>query len=370
MYPIRLVVQQQIAGTYTYKVIYPTRNNFGAVNIFDRETMWAPITANELQAAKDRETQAKNEEAAAKVKEQEALDKLRNKDSDSENLAEAYTETFNHYEQQTQEFTKERDESLKQLALREDEIVKTQGREAFDKLYEDTWNYYESAEAQLEKEKQIVLKELGTRVNNSEAITESQDQTAAREAFKKEEQLAEAAAPIVDTNILIPNPQAALNEQAKQTQAASETEAAGTTTPATADTQATRTVLEQYNINLKSQGVNVQQLNTEALNAIVVAGTLFNRAGQTPVITSAYDSFEDHSATSKHRTGSAVDFRTKDLTLTQEQKVKLAADIQAELNKGSYQYYVLYEDPGGDREHIHIQFNGVTQDQVQKNILE
>ena len=119
MNSIRLVVQQQIAGTYTYKVIYPTRNNFGAVNILDRETMWGPITANELQAAKDREAQLKNEAAAAKVKEQEALDAARKAEEQKESDAKkAADEAFRKEEQLAGEVVSS-DETMSSEAITE-----------------------------------------------------------------------------------------------------------------------------------------------------------------------------------------------------------------------------------------------------------
>lgn len=71
---LRFVVQQAISGTYTYRVISPTRNNFSAVNVFSREDMWAPITADAIQANKDREAFEKiqQEEAARRVQQAEA----------------------------------------------------------------------------------------------------------------------------------------------------------------------------------------------------------------------------------------------------------------------------------------------------------
>lgn len=309
MYPIRLVVQQQIAGTHTYKVIYPTRNNFGAVNIFDRETMWAPITANELQAAKDRETQAKNEEAARKIKEQEAKDKQK----------------ANQPEQ------------------------------------------------------------------------ESEEQRAAREAFAKEEKLAEKAIPIVETDILIPNPESVYDVDAvtgadpSQSQAIDKRlsdEAARIKQEAMMATStdpyvlarlgkvnldeppsslSTEAVLKQNNIRLKSQGVDVSKLTSETVEAAKVAGGIYIKYGKIPIITSAYDSFEKHKKDSKHLTGDAVDFRTKHLNLSQSQKIALADEIRDKLNKTSNSYTVLYEDPGGDEEHFHIQYNDA---QIQKAILE
>lgn len=67
------------------------------------------------------------------------------------------------------------------------------------------------------------------------------------------------------------------------------------------------------------------------------------------VITSANDS--THSPNSRHYTNEAIDLRTKDLP-TEKAKRDLVARLRAELGPA---FTVLYENPGGDNQHIHIQ---------------
>jgi hypothetical protein len=67
------------------------------------------------------------------------------------------------------------------------------------------------------------------------------------------------------------------------------------------------------------------------------------------VITSANDS--THSPTSRHYTNEALDIRTKDLP-TEQAKRDLVAALRRELGSA---FTVLYEDPGGANQHIHIQ---------------
>lgn len=69
----------------------------------------------------------------------------------------------------------------------------------------------------------------------------------------------------------------------------------------------------------------------------------------TSVITSANDS--GHSPTSRHYTNEAIDLRTRDLP-TESAKRALATALRAELGPA---FTVLYEDPGGPNQHLHIQ---------------
>lgn len=77
-------------------------------------------------------------------------------------------------------------------------------------------------------------------------------------------------------------------------------------------------------------------------------------------VTSANDSI--HLPNSKHYTGNALDFRTKNITginvagLTAEaKKQKLLEAIKLDL--GPF-YFCQLEHLGGEQEHLHIQFNG------------
>jgi hypothetical protein len=67
------------------------------------------------------------------------------------------------------------------------------------------------------------------------------------------------------------------------------------------------------------------------------------------VITSANDS--THSPNSRHYTNEAIDIRTKDLP-TEQAKRDLVAALRRELGPA---FTVLYEDPGGPNQHLHLQ---------------
>lgn len=67
------------------------------------------------------------------------------------------------------------------------------------------------------------------------------------------------------------------------------------------------------------------------------------------VITSANDS--THGPHSRHYTDEAIDLRTKDLPTLQAKK-DLAAALRAELGPA---FTVLFESPGGEQEHLHLQ---------------
>lgn len=67
------------------------------------------------------------------------------------------------------------------------------------------------------------------------------------------------------------------------------------------------------------------------------------------VITSANDG--GHMAGSRHYTNEALDLRCKHLA-TEAEKRALAAALRAELGPA---FTVLYEDPGGPNQHVHLQ---------------
>jgi len=67
------------------------------------------------------------------------------------------------------------------------------------------------------------------------------------------------------------------------------------------------------------------------------------------VITSANDA--THAPTSRHYTHEALDLRTRTLP-SEAAKRQLAAQLRADLGPA---FTVLYEDPGGPNQHLHIQ---------------
>ena len=71
--------------------------------------------------------------------------------------------------------------------------------------------------------------------------------------------------------------------------------------------------------------------------------------GQALVITSANDG--THMQNSLHYQGLALDFRTKDVLLD---KQRLLEDVRAALGR---QFDVIFEDPGGPNEHMHVEFD-------------
>ncbi len=375
--PLRFVVQQQIAGTYTYKVIYPTRNNFAAVNIFDRETMWAPITAEQLQANKDKEAILKNEEAARKVQDAENNQNLEDKNkpvstdpvtADNIKSAESIKESIKQDAQTSAPSDATRVEQGELGPATQKKPGET------DQEFAERIFLGSGAEPSAVSEQQVQVDKFnGGKSGGSGAsgTYESNSEAAARESLAREEKLSESQATIPETTIITPNIDTfnlSLEEQAKLAEA----QVSQNPTPANAQSSGKlkQALKKYYNIETKSEAVNVDALKTEAINAAIASSKIYQKYKKTAIITSAYDSFEEHAINSAHRDGRAIDLQTQRLGLTPEEKISIANDIQKELNNISYGYTVLLEDRGGESEHIHIQFNGTSQDDVQRNILD
>jgi len=60
-----------------------------------------------------------------------------------------------------------------------------------------------------------------------------------------------------------------------------------------------------------------------------------------------------HGTNSYHYKGLAADLRTKHVK-TEDEKKAILDDIRASLN---FQWDVLYENPGGDNQHFHLEVN-------------
>lgn len=86
--------------------------------------------------------------------------------------------------------------------------------------------------------------------------------------------------------------------------------------------------------------------------AISEAREVYREYGANLVITSGSERITRHSRTSLHYAGQAVDVRTKHLD-TRIDREQVRAAIASRLNRD---FDVLLEDPGGQNEHIHIEY--------------
>lgn len=96
-------------------------------------------------------------------------------------------------------------------------------------------------------------------------------------------------------------------------------------------------------------GVKLTSLQPQIVLAAMMVERMYAAAGGECTITSANDS--THGTSSLHYAGCALDFRTKDFG---GDKVALLADIRAALGE---EFDVLLEHPGGDEEHIHVEYD-------------
>lgn len=98
------------------------------------------------------------------------------------------------------------------------------------------------------------------------------------------------------------------------------------------------------------QGVQVKLLQPQMLLALQVVEEEFSKMGLDTVVTSCNDG--THSEFSKHYSGAAFDFRTKHSGGLGK---GLAASIRLRLAHIGFD--VLFEYPGQDNEHIHVEFD-------------
>lgn len=101
-------------------------------------------------------------------------------------------------------------------------------------------------------------------------------------------------------------------------------------------------------IRFKNSQVSIVNFNDFHINLFRVLSKLSNDLGLDIVITSLNDS--KHKEKSYHYKDLAADIRTKNLS--EEMKDKLYKALIQELGQD---YTVIFEDRGGENEHIHIQ---------------
>jgi len=92
------------------------------------------------------------------------------------------------------------------------------------------------------------------------------------------------------------------------------------------------------------KGVNVQGIRPEMILAIIAAQAIFGREEEILIITSIVDG--EHSVTSLHYTGCAIDIRTRNLTPVQQKAI--TKQLKLALGKD---YEVILE-----KTHIHIEY--------------
>lgn len=79
---------------------------------------------------------------------------------------------------------------------------------------------------------------------------------------------------------------------------------------------------------------------------------VWRRFNYTPLITSGMDGV--HSASTKHRDGLALDFRTHDIPPSD--LMKMIASLRTELGTN---YFVLLEVQGAANEHLHVEYRPI-----------
>lgn len=85
--------------------------------------------------------------------------------------------------------------------------------------------------------------------------------------------------------------------------------------------------------------------------ALEVVVRVWGRYGRMATVTSGTDG--EHSATSLHYAGLALDFRTKDISAVNDKRA-MVAEVQAILGRD---YDVILEDEGRPNEHMHIEYD-------------
>lgn len=100
------------------------------------------------------------------------------------------------------------------------------------------------------------------------------------------------------------------------------------------------------NVLIKSS-VQLRYLKPQMIIALIVATEIYRNYQLNLVITSGDDSDKVHMANSKHNTGLALDFRTRDMNQTV--KNSIVANLRACLNS---EYDIVLE-----KDHIHIEYD-------------
>lgn len=97
--------------------------------------------------------------------------------------------------------------------------------------------------------------------------------------------------------------------------------------------------------------VLVEGIRPETLMAVMIANDVWKSAGYEMTLTSIKDSA--HRTGSLHYKGWAVDIRTKDLP-DLPTKQELIGALRSRLTRD---YDIVFEDQGGDNEHLHVEFD-------------
>ena len=360
--PITMVLDQSIPNSRTYKVIAPTRQNFGTQNIITREDLFRDVKPaiefdEELTAlSSDLQEQHKRAQASA-AEYQKELDRL-TKDRSTE-----FKEDITKRQQQIDKLTKERaDGDLNKFEERKLSRLVNEQLSQFNDLAELNNGEYTDADVELlgrknqaefeanrveydrlDKEADYYENE-ANRVDatHDEFISDIADEEAARQLTDYEKGLPKATqkADIEFNNTTNPN------EVSNDT-----SYPLGTSRPITIDQKEGRRILQEYNqqiaqelgLKLKDDSVYVAELIPEIKSIIP---NISNAFGYSPVITSANDNLE-HSFKSAHYSNAALDLRTRDIG---EFKTAMVADmLQQDLGSD---YRVIIES-----DHIHLEYN-------------
>jgi hypothetical protein len=339
---LRFVVQQHIEGTHTYRVISPTRSNFSAVNIFTRDDLWAPITAKAMQENVEKIEAGKNEQARQKA----IFDKAKQDEENRKTLV------------SDEETVKELNEIFDKQNVNDQQQTDITIANEAEKLINAT-----SPPAIADPGKGIqekAVKQLVSELDKKDKVGTWQS------AIEKQKQTIESATPQPSWKEALLKQQKVISGQEKSSTELSALEKSYA--PVKSQYKSIETSLQKEGVSLKNEGVNVEGLTKPALHAAVVSSLTFKEYDKSAVITSAYDSFEEHGLRSKHKTGNAIDLRTQNLGLSYDEKLAIVEATNRRLNiGGGNDYTVLFEGAGTKKEHIHIQYNPITPEAQQRN---
>lgn len=398
---ITMVLEQSVPNSRTYKVIAPTRQNYGATNIITRTDLFrdiAPIDEfNEELEAMEKDLQDKQRRALDKQGEyedelkrltEEKADKLTkdlvniNKDIERlrakddlnvfqqnklERLERDQIEIAYQIETLTDDQYNEDDRSLLRRSNRDDFDA---NRYSYDQYGNIAEHYGDEAnrvtETQNEFEDEYVNNGVGGVQYDLSMSPSAQQLQNDANLLTRPEFNPQLQQPGTDL--------AALEEQRSdqlQDANAQRLQEIGDrlaefdpneigTDPSQHNSDDIRALLEDNGILTKDpqtpfqEPVDYSTFSQESIAGLLTTeGVISDVVGQgRTLVTSAWDSFDLHQDNSRHLTGDAFDIRSQDFTDPEKD------DIHQELiNQLGPDYTVLLEDRGTDNEHFHIQYN-------------
>lgn len=308
----RFVVQQQIPNTHTYRVISPSRNNFAAVNIVNRDDVWKAVGADVLQE----KVETQNRAAAQKAKQeaQAKADKQAELDKQAADRAQAAEDLKN------QEATKQQEQRTDPFAGKR-VTVDENGNVPAELAPNDPRRFPNSGVRLVNPGDEMTLEVAKYTDVNTNLPKGSKD---AEEYFEQQGY----------RQLQIGDP------KSKETALA----AAAQGVP----------------VYTKPE-VQVEKFDDLVIGALGIAARRYGEFGVPLAITSGNEINQYHTAGTAHARGQKFDLKTKNIGLTLSERQQLARNIQSDLAQNMwYDYSVTLEYPGEEREHIDVAFKGYT----------